>query len=93
MNRTVTDKNGNTVSICNFSFTDYEGKTEKCNAPAACPICGQCSRLDGEHERGHCCGHLGISQHFVFPGSAAETKLKQVKNEDQRQKANRKGKK
>ena len=90
MNRTVSDKHGNTVSLCNYSYTDYEGKTETCSAPQGCPICGGCSRLDGEHERGHCCGHLGISQFIVYPGSAAEAKQKASLTEVKRQKANRK---
>ena len=75
MNRTVTDKKGNVVHLCNFYFVDHEGKEERCNAPAACPICGQCSRLDGEHERGHCTGHLGLNQFIPVPGNDAYTEL------------------
>ena len=79
MNRTVTDKKGNVVHLCSFQFTDHEGKTERCNAPAACPICGQCSRLDGEHERGHCTGHLGLHHTIVAPGNDAEARLKKAR--------------
>ena len=78
-NRTVSDKRGNTVVLCNFHFTDHEGKEERCNAPAACPVCGACSRLDGEHERGHCPGHAGLNQFIAVPGNDAFAKLKKEK--------------
>ena len=78
MNRTVS-KNGKTVSICNFSFTNSDGKVELCNAPAACPICGQCSRLDGEHGRGHCTGHLGLHHDIAVPGNDAYAKQRKQK--------------
>ena len=79
MSRSVQDKLGNKVVLCDFSFTDHEGKTEKCNAPAACPVCGQCSRLDGEHERGHCCGHFGLHASIPVPGNDAYAKMRKVK--------------
>lgn len=75
MNRTVS-KNGKVVSICNFSFTNPDGKIELCNAPSACPVCGQCSRLDGEHERGHCPGHLGLHWSIPVPGNDAFNKMR-----------------
>ena len=79
MNRTVTDKRGNVVHLCNYSYTDHEGKTERCSAPAACPVCGQCSRLDGEHERGHCVGHGGLHYTIAVPGNDAYNKLQKAK--------------
>ena len=79
MNRTVSDKHGNTVSICNYRFVLPDGKIDLCHAPAACPVCGQCSRLDGEHERGHCCGHSGLHHSIPVPGNEAYAKLKKEK--------------
>ena len=65
---TVTLKNGTTITICNYLWVDPEGREERCRAHASCPICGQCSRIDGEHENGHCTGHLGLNQHIWVPG-------------------------
>lgn len=79
MNRTVTDKKGNIVNLCTYHFVDHEGKEEQCNAPAECPVCQQCSRLDGEHERGHCTGHFGLHWSVPVPGNDAFAKLQKEK--------------
>ena len=78
-NAYVTDKHGRKVELCNYSWTDPDGHTEKCRAPKACPVCGQCSRLDGERELGHCTGHLGLSQHIPVPGNEAMRKLEKAR--------------
>ena len=78
MNRTVKDKKGNVVAICNYEFTNPDGKTDKCFAPAACPVCGQCSRLDGEKEHGHCPGHLGLMDQIAVPGNDAYQKMRKA---------------
>ena len=79
MNRTVVDKKGNTIHLCNFRFVNPDGKEERCNATAACPVCGQCSRIDGEHEHGHCTGHLGLHKDIPVPGNDAYEKSRKEK--------------
>ena len=81
MNRTVS-KNGKTVSLCNYRFVLPDGKIELCNAPKACPVCGQCSRLDGEHERGHCTGHFGLHYSIPVPGNEAFRKYEKARLEE-----------
>lgn len=78
MNRTVKDKKGNVISLCNYRFVDPDGKVEQCFAHAACPVCGQCSRLDGEKERGHCTGHLGLMDRIPVPGNDAYRKMRKA---------------
>lgn len=68
-NSYVVDKHGNKVYTCSYSWTDPDGHIERCRAPKACSVCGQCSRLDGERELGHCTGHLGLNEHIEgIPG-------------------------
>lgn len=71
----VTDKRGNVIQLCTYHWTDSDGHVEKCRAPVTCPVCQQCSRLDGEKELGHCTGHLGLNQHIAVPGNDAMRKL------------------
>lgn len=69
ISKTVTDKNGNVISLCSYNWTSPDGHTETCKAHRACEICGQCSRLDGERELGHCTGHGGLNEHILgIPG-------------------------
>lgn len=68
MNQTIS-KDGQTISICGYRWVDPEGRVESCRDAASCQICGQCSRLDGDHEYGHCTGHLGLNQFIRVPGS------------------------
>ena len=86
-NRTVKDRKGNTVSLCSFRWVDPDGKIEVCFSHAACPVCGQCSRLDGERERGHCPGHTGLMWWIAVPGNEAFNKLQKMKQEAQRKRA------
>lgn len=86
-NKYATDKQGNKVYICNYRWQDSDGKIETCRAPKACEICGQCSRLVGDHESGHCPGHLGLSEHIKVPGSdqdAAKAKLENARTNQPR---------
>jgi hypothetical protein len=78
-NRTVQDKRGNIISLCNYRWVNPEGKIETCHSHAVCPVCRQCSRLDGDKEHGHCPGHLGLNQHIPVPGNEAFSKLQKVK--------------
>jgi len=72
-NAYATDKQGNKIYICNYRWTNPEGKVETCHAPKACEVCGQCSRIDhGGREMGHCCGHLGLNDHIKVPGQEGE---------------------
>jgi hypothetical protein len=80
MTRTVTSKGGKVISLCSYNFTNPDGKVETCNAHAACPVCGQCSRFDGEHERGHCTGHFGLDPKIPFPGSEGQERLNRQKS-------------
>lgn len=84
MNRTVKDKKGNVVALCNYRWTNPEGKVETCHSHAACPICGQCSRLDGEKEHGHCTGHLGLHFSIPVPGNEAFDLMKKAQQAAQR---------
>jgi hypothetical protein len=70
-NQTVTDKRGNIHTLCGYRWTNPEGKIETCHAHAVCPICLQCSRLDGEKEHGHCVGHAGLNEFIPVPGNDA----------------------
>ncbi len=62
-------KDGSVVPVCSYRWTDPNGKLEVCHHVASCPVCKQCSRLDGDHEFGHCAGHLGLNQWIPVPGS------------------------
>ena len=75
-NSYVVDKNGNKVYTCNYAWTDPDGHVERCKAPKACSVCGQCSRLDGERELGHCCGHAGLNEHIQGIPGRDQTKAK-----------------
>ena len=58
-----------TIELCEYRWTDpSDNSVETCHAPLACPICRQCSRLDGDREHGHCCGHYGLLPHIWVPG-------------------------
>ena len=69
MDKTVTAKDGSVVKICSYRWVDPDGHVETCRHAASCGVCGQCSRLDKDHENGHCTGHLGLSEHIPVPGS------------------------
>jgi hypothetical protein len=82
VNKTVTDKQGNVIPLCNYRWVDPDGREETCRAHAACEVCGQCSRLVGEHESGHCTGHFGLNQFIKVPGmevNAARAELERVR--------------
>jgi hypothetical protein len=64
VNKTVTSKDGQTISVCNFRYVDMDGDVHTCHHVALCKICGGCSRLVGDHETGHCTGHLGLKTEF-----------------------------
>ena len=49
--------------LCSWTYSDSEG-VHRCSAPAKCPVCGHCSRLDEHKEHGHCPGHLGLNEHI-----------------------------
>lgn len=84
-NTYVVDKHGNKVFTCNYAWTDPDGHTERCRAPKACSVCGQCSRIDGERELGHCPGHLGLNEHIEgIPGrEQAKTRDAVIKKQAQ----------
>jgi hypothetical protein len=67
-NKMVTTKTGEKIAICNYHYVDHDGEVFDCHSPAACPICGQCSKLVGDHENGHCPGHSGLMAHIPCPG-------------------------
>ena len=77
--RTVKTKRGDTVSLCTYRFTNPDGKVDICFGHAVCPVCRQCSRLDGEKEHGHCPGHLGLHWSIPVPGNEAFNKLQKAK--------------
>jgi len=72
VNKTVTDKHGNVITLCNYRWVEPGGNVETCRHAKACDICGQCSRLVGEHESGHCCGHSGLHFSIKVPGMEAD---------------------
>ena len=80
--KTVQDKKGNVVELCTYEWTDPDGHVEKCFAHGACPVCRQCSRLDGEKERGHCTGHLGLKREIPVPGNDAYYELRKQQKRD-----------
>jgi hypothetical protein len=70
MNQTVTAKDGTVIKLCSYRWTGPDGHVEMCRHTAGCSVCGQCSRLDKDHENGHCTGHLGLSEHIPgIPGT------------------------
>lgn len=82
MNQTITDKSGNIITICNYHWVDPDGKVETCRHHASCGVCGQCSRIVGEAEHGHCTGHYGLHQDIPVPGqeaNAARAELERVR--------------
>ena len=86
----VVAKDGTKIDVCTYRWVDPEGHVELCRHAAACPVCKQCSRLDGDSELGHCTGHLGLSQHIRVPGQeAAKTRneLERTRNTIQEQRA------
>lgn len=75
-NKTVVDAKGNVHTLCNYSYTSTDritskSVTETCHSARACKICGQCSKIDGAREKGHCTGHHGLMQHIPVPGNEA----------------------
>lgn len=68
---TEVSKGGVTITLCGYRWLSPDGGVESCRHAAACGICGQCSRLDGDHELGHCTGHLGLHYMIRVPGMEA----------------------
>ena len=66
------------ATTCTYRFVDHEGHVETCRAKAACPVCGQCSRISGEHENGHCPGHNGLLPHIRVPGQENDKVRKEI---------------
>lgn len=62
--QTVLTKDGRKIAVCSYRWVDPDGEVEECHHVATCQVCGQCSRLVGDHEAGHCTGHLGLDQHI-----------------------------
>lgn len=66
---------------CSYSWTDPDGVVETCHHHAACEICGQCSNIDTTgHEKGHCCGHLGLNEHIKVPGQDITRAQQELEN-------------
>lgn len=69
-------------TTCSYHYTDpKDSQIYTCRAKAACFICGQCSKIDGSRENGHCVGHLGLNQHIPVPGNSAMDKKLREKRE------------
>lgn len=67
--KTVKTKDGKTVTQCGYRWVTPDGEVVDCHSAASCPICGQCSKIQGDAEHGHCTGHLGLSEHIPYPGN------------------------
>lgn len=81
--------------VCSYRWMDPDGHLETCHHAASCAVCGQCSRLDGDAEFGHCTGHLGLLQWIPVPGSeqdAARRDEERRQNEIRQQARRRKPK-
>jgi len=62
-------KDGVTASVCTYRWTDpSDNSIDTCRHAIVCPICQQCSRLEGDKENGHCPGHYGLMPHIWVPG-------------------------